>query len=319
MPYYHTYIVYLTENGRKRHFLRYNQSEEKVKKAVAIPYMNNKSFVLSGRVYHPSRIDKITIWKSNDRFENLVLPNRKRIVTQPNLYIAKVFRRKEVKGVTACTDKFIVSPPKEKGEQVRESKKSLGKDKVFIVHGRDYKPVRELKAILVELGMKPIVLHEQPSGSRTIVEKLEKYSDVGYAFIILTPDDSRLTSSPEEEECANSIASKMTNCTMKVFDAKEKGDIKKVADLNSEFIKLAIDLQMHVGNLLGSFESRARQNVILEFGYFMGVLGRDRVCCLYQGDVELPSDMHGIVYVPFKESVNEAKDMIVKELKAAGY
>jgi len=64
---------------------------------------------------------------------------------------------------------------------------------------------------------------------------------------------------------------------------------------------------------------RARQNVVLEFGYFMGLLGRDRVCCLYKGNVELPSDMHGIVYISFKESVTEVRNKIIKELKAAGY
>jgi len=64
----------------------------------------------------------------------------------------------------------------------------LSKD-IFLVHGRDKKSVKELKSILEELGLNPIVLHEQPSGSRTIIEKLEKYSDVGYAFVILTPDD----------------------------------------------------------------------------------------------------------------------------------
>jgi predicted nucleotide-binding protein len=57
----------------------------------------------------------------------------------------------------------------------------------------------------------------------------------------------------------------------------------------------------------------------MEFGYFWGLIGRDRVCCLYKGDVELPSDMHGIVYIPFKKSANEARDMIIKELRAAGY
>ena len=73
-------------------------------------------------------------------------------------------------------------------------------------------------------------------------------------------------------------------------------------------------------NLFPSFvRMRARQNVVLEFGYFMGLLGRDKVCCLYKGDIELPSDMHGIVYVPFKESVNEVSDKIIKELKAADY
>ncbi len=51
----------------------------------------------------------------------------------------------------------------------------------------------------------------------------------------------------------------------------------------------------------------------------MGLLGRDRVCCLHKGSVELPSDMDGIVYVAFKRSVNEARNMIMKELKEAGY
>lgn len=66
-------------------------------------------------------------------------------------------------------------------------------------------------------------------------------------------------------------------------------------------------------------KSRARQNVILEFGFFIGKLGRKRVCCLYKERVELPSDMHGMVHVSFLNSVNEARDMIAKELKAAGY
>lgn len=44
--------------------------------------------------------------------------------------------------------------------------------------------------------------------------------------------------------------------------------------------------------------SRARQNVILELGYFIGRLSRTRVCALYVEGVELPSDIHGVLYVP---------------------
>jgi predicted nucleotide-binding protein len=43
--------------------------------------------------------------------------------------------------------------------------------------------------------------------------------------------------------------------------------------------------------------SRARQNVILELGYFLGRLGRHKVCALYKDGVELPSDMAGVLYV----------------------
>jgi len=66
-------------------------------------------------------------------------------------------------------------------------------------------------------------------------------------------------------------------------------------------------------------EQRVLQNPILEFGFFIGRPGRDRVCCLYKESAELPSDMQGIVYISFKESVNEVKDKIMKELKEAGY
>jgi predicted nucleotide-binding protein len=62
---------------------------------------------------------------------------------------------------------------------------------------------------------------------------------------------------------------------------------------------------------------RARQNAILELGYFMGKLGRQRVCALHKGDVELPSDYAGVVYISADDA--DWKIRLVKELKAAGY
>ena len=46
---------------------------------------------------------------------------------------------------------------------------------------------------------------------------------------------------------------------------------------------------------------RARQNVIMELGYFLCGLGRERVRILYEEGVELPSDIYGISYVPMDE------------------
>jgi len=62
---------------------------------------------------------------------------------------------------------------------------------------------------------------------------------------------------------------------------------------------------------------RARQNVILELGYFSGILGRDKVLVLYKGDVEIPSDYLGVVYVPIDKS-GAWKFNMAKELKQAG-
>lgn len=65
-------------------------------------------------------------------------------------------------------------------------------------------------------------------------------------------------------------------------------------------------------------ERRARPNVIFEFGYFIGKLGRARVCCLHTGNVALPSDLNGIVYKKYVTSIEEVGYSILKDLRAAG-
>ena len=63
---------------------------------------------------------------------------------------------------------------------------------------------------------------------------------------------------------------------------------------------------------------RARQNVIFEFGYFTGRLGRKRVCALVKDDVDLPSDYDGVVYIRMDDS-DGWKLRLIKELKNAGF
>ena len=72
-------------------------------------------------------------------------------------------------------------------------------------------------------------------------------------------------------------------------------------------------------NMIRTKERRTRQNVIFEFGYFVGRLGRNRVCCLYKGDVVLPSDLDGLVYKKIDGNLDSQSFAILKELKAAGY
>lgn len=74
------------------------------------------------------------------------------------------------------------------------------------------------------------------------------------------------------------------------------------------FSKIKIDNQ----------EERARQNVILELGYFVGKLGRSRVCLLIEGSIDIPSDFQGVVHIKFDEHEGWQKKVII-ELKDAGY
>lgn len=76
------------------------------------------------------------------------------------------------------------------------------------------------------------------------------------------------------------------------------------------------------GNKVGESKKkryRARQNVVLELGMVLASLGRQRVAILYKQSVELPSDINGLIYIPFQEKVDEVKAQLFKELQAAGY
>lgn len=67
--------------------------------------------------------------------------------------------------------------------------KDISNNKVFIVHGHDEKMKNQLEIFLNEIGLEPVVLHREADEGLTVIEKFEKHSDVGYAFILLTPDD----------------------------------------------------------------------------------------------------------------------------------
>lgn len=65
----------------------------------------------------------------------------------------------------------------------------------------------------------------------------------------------------------------------------------------------------------GQIFKRARQNVVLELGYFMAKLGREKVCVLVRGDVEKPSDISGILTLSYD---GDWKFDLLDELKYAG-
>jgi predicted nucleotide-binding protein len=136
--------------------------------------------------------------------------------------------------------------------------------KVFLVHGHDESAKESTARFLERLSLEAIILHEQPNAGRTIIEKVERYAEVAFAVVLLTPDD---------------IGGKQGSET----------DLKP----------------------------RARQNVILELGYFLGRLGRTHVAALIKGDVETPSDYDGVAYIHLDQT-GAWKFELARELKAAG-
>lgn len=66
-----------------------------------------------------------------------------------------------------------------------------------------------------------------------------------------------------------------------------------------------------------ALRARARQNVIFELGFFIGLLGSHKVCALVKGDVERPSDFEAVVYISYGDGTAWRADL-ARELREAG-
>lgn len=72
---------------------------------------------------------------------------------------------------------------------VEQKNPSISGSDVFIVHGHDDGLKNEVARFLENLGLKPTILHEQSSSGDTIIEKIERYSNVGFGIVLYTPCD----------------------------------------------------------------------------------------------------------------------------------
>jgi predicted nucleotide-binding protein len=151
---------------------------------------------------------------------------------------------RKLESIRARLEIIELSPRLVQPRPFRTSQQTISK-KVFVVHGHDEGAKEAVARFISKLGLQLIILNEQPSSGKTIIEKFEDSAEeVGFAVVLLTPDDWGYPNDKPEE-----------------------------------------------------IKPRARQNVVLELGYFLAKLGRSRVCALYKGNVELPSDYDGVIYL----------------------
>ncbi len=119
---------------------------------------------------------------------------------------------------------------------ISESNNEIEMKSLFIVHGHDGELKQKVARLVESQGICPIILDEESNAGRTIIEKLETYSEVDAAICLLTSDD-----------------------------------------------------KMESGHY------RARQNVIFEMGFFYGKIGRRNTIVIADENVELFSDISGVV------------------------
>ena len=136
---------------------------------------------------------------------------------------------------------------------------------IFIMDGHDEGAKEAAARFIEKLALRAIILEERPNAGRTIIQKFEEEaSKVGFAVVLLTPDD--VAASNEDPQAQ---------------------------------------------------KQRARQNAIFELGWFAARLGRGKVCILHQGDIEIPSDLYGVLYTPM-DTNRGWQTKLAREMRQAG-
>lgn len=127
--------------------------------------------------------------KSNNKHDKGKLKNE--LKHNVGLYKLSWTRLLDYSGIER-THKFKIIKPSKKLTKIKTYEISdimIKKNEVFIVHGHDGEAESRTARFIEKLGFKPIILHEQASSGKTIIEKIEEYSNVGFGIVLYTPCD----------------------------------------------------------------------------------------------------------------------------------
>lgn len=197
--YYHAVIERPAKNRKDRFVAELNEtSPDSIIEQFFLPYLKGESFFFSGYRLSQNNIERFTVYETKD--ESSVLKRRLQdsIRTSGFIYayseVDAVTSKDHSKDITKdiinkcqviLSDKSIYVGVSEN----IEAEKSQKDPRVFIVHGHDDVLKLEVSSFLSKIGLKPIVLHQQASGGSTIIEKIEKYSKVGFGVVLYSACD----------------------------------------------------------------------------------------------------------------------------------
>ena len=166
---------------------------DKIKTEIVTPYLKEEEFIMDGYCLRKSEISRIKIVSSEQSIIELVHIEYEKI---KRLNVLCIIDNNSIishsKSVIDITNKVLSEVKEELNKTKRESSKTepnFSNRKVFIVHGHDEKLKLEVETFIYKLGLEAIVLSEQVNNGRTIIEKIEEYTDVGYGIVLYTPCD----------------------------------------------------------------------------------------------------------------------------------
>lgn len=179
------HIKVITKNSSE---CRIDLDEAELIARFIVPYEKGELITINGVVISIDSIKRVRISKSKNSIEKLVYAK----IKYKNLTREEAIS-KAINELIDVTNEYLVNAPgsliqKKKNLLKRILKNKMSTD-IFIVHGQDEEIKQKVARFITNLNLHPIILHEQASSGKTIIEKIEEYSNVDFGVILYSPCD----------------------------------------------------------------------------------------------------------------------------------
>ena len=195
MPYFHVLIE--TKNPSEKYYELDKTDLSEIEEEIVIPYVKKEQFTFDGYVLDETKIKRILIkmsdcsskeyakLKQEELPPNVIMAILPRDIIESSDYTRNITNRV----LMACERQIQEATSESEAPIETQPKAPMDKSKVFIVHGHDNAAKEAVARFIEKIGLEAIILREQASSGKTIIEKIEANSNVGLAIVLYTPCD----------------------------------------------------------------------------------------------------------------------------------
>jgi len=193
--YYHISMEINEKNNRTSVYFELDKTDKsELLNSIIIPFIQGGEFQFNGYFVKKDIIKRLVV-KTTDKttselakYENEHLDRRiMMVITNESIFSYDKYTKDITKSIMdEATEVLKASSPKKLENTIKNAKKY---SEVFIVHGRDDLAKTEVARFIEKLGFNAIILHEQENQGMTIIEKIEKYTNVDFGIVLYTPCD----------------------------------------------------------------------------------------------------------------------------------
>ena len=204
MLYYHVRIMTTSSKDPYYEWDKIDLSE--IKERIVIPFLKEERVCFSKQFFPASEIRSIVIVESELTVKAYRADLQKKYPNSSLLWTSPFIFNEDESSVRNISDRVFKECKSQLQEITSKSEAPtpnkpqtpMDKSKVFIVHGHDDAAKEAVARFVEKIGFEAIILHEQASSGKTIIEKIEEYTNVGFGIVLYTPCD--LGASQEEKE-----------------------------------------------------------------------------------------------------------------------